>query len=341
MLGLSFLCSLMGLELKRADMEKKPNGLALKFNGVSHDRVHFAPKISGGVIKAKEYMEKETAEESEKQDVLGVKSTNFDVSEKDDKLELKNQPFALATDKRLGGNSSTNSSNAQSPASMKKSQQNSPSTARKPLQPDNKKHHDEEDSWSVASSTAVSVRTIKSVTVGTAPTFRSAERAAKRMEYYSKLEEKHRALEKERSQAEERTKEEQEAAIRQLRKNMAYKANPVPNFYYEPPAPKVERKKLPLTRPQSPKLNRRKSCSDAVQTSQEEVGKHCARHRHSISNHKDSTAISTTKAKVQISSQTANGTRKVTGRSKQEHVIAKTVPEKTAELTDADISVHS
>uniref|UniRef100_A0A6N2MCX3 TPX2 C-terminal domain-containing protein n=2 Tax=Salix TaxID=40685 RepID=A0A6N2MCX3_SALVM len=358
----------MGLELKRADMEKKPNGLALKFNGVSHDRVHFAPKISGGVIKAKEYMEKETAEESEKQDVLGVKSTNFDVSEKDDKLGAQKpsddrnssspslkaggarnarahhtvpQPFALATDKRLGGNSSTNSSNAQSPASMKKSQQNSPSTARKPLQPDNKKHHDEEDSWSVASSTAVSVRTIKSVTVGTAPTFRSAERAAKRMEYYSKLEEKHRALEKERSQAEERTKEEQEAAIRQLRKNMAYKANPVPNFYYEPPAPKVERKKLPLTRPQSPKLNRRKSCSDAVQTSQEEVGKHCARHRHSISNHKDSTAISTTKAKVQISSQTANGTRKVTGRSKQEHVIAKTVPEKTAELTDADISVHS
>ncbi|KAJ6757360.1 PROTEIN WVD2-LIKE 1 [Salix koriyanagi] len=335
MLGLSFLCSLMGLELKRADMEKKPNGLALKFNGVSHDRVHFAPKISGGVIKAKEYMEKETAEESEKQDVLGVKSTNFDVSEKDDKLGAQKpsddrnsispslkaggarnarahhtvpQPFALATDKRLGGNSSTNSSNAQSPASMKKSQQNSPSTARKPLQPDNKKHHDEEDSWSVASSTAVSVRTIKSVTVGTAPTFRSAERAAKRMEYYSKLEEKHRALEKERSQAEERTKEEQEAAIRQLRKNMAYKANPVPNFYYEPPAPKVERKKLPLTRPQSPKLNRRKSCSDAVQTSQEEVGKHCARHRHSISNHKDSTAI---------------------------------IPEKTAELTDADISVHS
>jgi len=98
---------------------------------------------------------------------------------------------------------------------------------------------------------------------------------------------------------------------------------------------------LPLTRPQSPKLNRRKSCSDAVQTSQEEVGKHCARHRHSIGNHKDSTATSTAKAKVQISSQTANGIRKVTGRSKQERVTAEAVPEKTAEPTNADISVQS
>jgi hypothetical protein len=33
-------------------------------------------------------------------------------------------------------------------------------------------------------STAASVRTVKSVTVGTAPTFRSAERAAKRKEVF-------------------------------------------------------------------------------------------------------------------------------------------------------------
>jgi len=142
----------MGRELKCADMEKKPNGLAVKFNGVSHDRVHFAPKLSEGVIKAKEYVEKETAEESEKQDVLGVKSTNFDADvsdEKDEKPEAQKssddrnssspslkaggvgnahvrqtvpQPFALATDKRVGRNTLTNSNNAQSPATMKNSQ---------------------------------------------------------------------------------------------------------------------------------------------------------------------------------------------------------------------------
>ena len=38
--------------------------------------------------------------------------------------------------------------------------------------------------------------------------------------------------------------EEQEVVTKQLRKNMAYKANPVPTFYYEPPPQKPPLKKV-------------------------------------------------------------------------------------------------
>ncbi|KAJ4719690.1 protein WVD2-like 1 [Melia azedarach] len=293
---------------------------------------------------------------------LGVKTTNFDADlaeGKNDKVGIQKpsspsrsytpasvrtsrtvvQPFALATEKlatgaarHVGAETAADSSNMQSPNAKKTSQPNSPLTARK--------FPDEEDNWSVTSSTAASIR---KVTIGTAPKFRCTERAEKRKEFYSKLEKKHQALEAEKSQCEARLKEEQEAAIKQLRRSLVIKANPVPSFYYEPPPPKAELKKLPLTRPKSPKLNRtsrRKSCSDAVTSSQEDKGRVSTRaQRHSIGNCKEGASVTRT-PKNKIRGQNGNGTLKVNDEMKQVETT-KSSSQNIREQAITDITVES
>ncbi|KAL2486079.1 TPX2 (targeting protein for Xklp2) protein family [Abeliophyllum distichum] len=188
------------------------------------------------------------------------------------------QPFALATEKRaLCGNRPYETEVDDITASNKPSHVNdlphssttkknvvqlvSLTVSRKPLQPDNMKCPDE-DNCSVASSTVASARKFQT-TVASAPIFRCSLRAERRKEFYSKLEQKHQALNAEKTQCDARTKEEIQTAIKQLRKGLSFKANPMPSFYHEGPPPKVELKKPPPTRARSPKLGRRKSCSDA------------------------------------------------------------------------------
>lgn len=336
----------MGRDVTGLHTEKRPN---VKPNGVTYGAVHVAPRIAKERVEGKDYeAEDHTAngthveESHEKQDVLSVKSTNCEpdsiegkitkaeaVKFSDKKLgsplkpsshstaaaETKDPPVMNSSGNEsenhengtqtvdAGSNCSSKSIYLHSPMTTQKLHQNSPMMSRK------LRIQDEEDTWSLASSTAASVRTIKSkVTVPVAPSFKCSERSMRRKEYYSKLEEKHKALEAEKQDYAARTKEEEEAAIKQLRKTMTYRANPVPNFYREGPPPKAELKKLPVTRAKSPNLTRRKSCSDTVTASPEEK-KASAKGRHSIGVFKQgSTTPTTPKSKDRVSGRISNGT---------------------------------
>ncbi|KAD7117551.1 hypothetical protein R6Q59_005814 [Mikania micrantha] len=320
----------MGRDADSVRIDKKPNVGKVNSNGVSHSMNHTSPKLSGESVNLRlseleEELEVETS--SEKQEAAGAKTINQETVSLRSKTP-KPEP-SKSSEKNLG------SPGLHSPINTKQSQ-SSPFSTPRVQKSYTDKYHDDEDNWSLASSAATS-RTFKSrVTVGVAPSFRSAQRAEQRKEFYAKLEQKHQALKAEKMEYEARTKEEQEEAIKQLRKSMFVRANPVPSFYRQGPPPKVELKKLPLTRAKSPNLTRRKSCGDATHSAINEKGL-CSRVRHSIGTYKPG---STTSSPIK-QTQGRNIIKPKDRTTKQGSETPKDSPLKLSKETSPDITVQS
>lgn len=81
--------------------------------------------------------------------------------------------------------------------------------------------------------------------------FKCEERAERRKQYYTKLEEKIHAKEAEMNEIQARTQEETEAEIKQFRRSLNFKATPMPSFYHEA-VPRVSEEKKKVGTPTKP-----------------------------------------------------------------------------------------
>ncbi|KAJ9135793.1 hypothetical protein P3X46_032929 [Hevea brasiliensis] len=92
--------------------------------------------------------------------------------------------------------------------------------------------------------------------------FRSDERAERRKEFYTKLEEKMHAKEAEMNQVQAKTQEKTEAEIKQFRKSLNFKATPMPSFYRAATPPDANGNKATSSKAKPAKIQQKSTSPD-------------------------------------------------------------------------------